>query len=483
MSTPTSSSRHLRVLLAATLVVPCCGLVGPDYERPVLLAPDRWYHAALAGLSEGEANLQTWWTVFGDPVLDGLVDRAVAGNPDLEIAMARIEEARGLRQIAAADRYPTVGVGGDAKQRWLDQDILLESDESLRTYSAGADLSWEIDVWGRVSRNVAAAEAGVQASVEDYRDVLVLLLAELATNYVDLRTLQQRIRFTQANIATQRETLDLTSELYGAQLASEIDLRQAELNLARTESFLPALRIQLYRAVHRIAVLLGEQPHAMYGLLEEVREIPSPPDDVAAGIPADVIRNRPDLRAAERRLAAQVEKIGVATAELYPTFALDATFGWDKITGSDLFAGAAQLWSIGIPFSWTAINRGRQTGNLRIEEAAADALQAQYEKVFLRALEEVENSLVGYGEQKRRVEFLGASVAAAQRSVELVLRAYRSGLTDFQNVLILERSLLVEQDELVNTRGRVLTNLIRLYRSLGGGWSPNTPVPEDDPAS
>ena len=459
---------------AVLLFVGC--KVGPNYEAPDLSVPDRWHNAALAGVEQGEADLETWWKVFDDEQLEELIGLAVAGNPNLKIAYARIDEVRGLRTQIAANRYPTVSIGGAANTRRVDQDILFNFEESQDVYAADVGFGWEIDVWGKISRAVAAADAGLQASVEDYRDVLVILLAQVAGSYVDLRTLQQRRVFTEGNLVIQRETLALTEELFAAGLASEIDVRQAELNLARSESLLPLLRLELYRSVHRISVLLGEQPHMLYYLLEQDGEIPDPPESVVVGIPADRIRNRPDLRAAERRLASQVEKVGVATADLYPRFGINGSFGWDRISGSSLFSGSAQTWSIGIPFSWTVLNRGRETGNLDAQVAAANRLQAAYEKTFLECLEEVENALVGYGEEKRRLDHLEEAVTAAERSVELVLDAYRAGLTDFQNVLLLERSLMSEQDKYVSTRGRITGNLIRLYRSLGGGWSPDDPV-------
>ena len=386
---------------AALLVVGC--RVGPDYEAPELPVPDRWHHAALAGVEEGEADLETWWEVFEDEQLEELIGLAVGGNPNLKIAFARIEEVRGLRTQIAANRYPTVSIGGAANARRVDQDILFNFDESQDVYAADVGLGWEIDVWGKISRAVAAADAGLQASVEDYRDVLVILLAQVASNYVNLRTLQQRTVFTEGNLVIQRETLVLTEQLFAAELASEIDVRQAELNLARSESLLPLLRLELYRSVHRISVLLGEQPHTLYYLLEQDGDIPDPPESVAVGIPADRLRNRPDLRAAERRLAAQVEKVGVATADLYPRFGINGSFGWDMISGSSLFSGSAQTWSIGIPFSWTVLNRGRETGNLDTQVAATNRLQAAYEKTFLECLEEVENALFRYAERELRV--------------------------------------------------------------------------------
>jgi NodT family efflux transporter outer membrane factor (OMF) lipoprotein len=465
-----------RALLALPALLLAGCRVGPDHVVPELQLPDAWEDSATAGLEEGTAELETWWTVFADPTLEELIDRAREGNLDLVVAAQRIEEARALRRVAVADRIPTVDLNGSAGRTQFSNDI-LPGIGATDQYSLTFDAAWEVDVWGRVARQVEAADAGIQASEEDYRDVLVLLYAEVALEYVSVRSLQARIAAAERNAETQRGTLQLTKDRFDAQIVPELDIRQAELNLARTEAAVPALRARLWRTLNRIGTLLGETPHAVRPLLEEPAAIPLPPEEVVAGIPADVLRKRPDIRASERALASQVARIGVATADLYPRFAITGSFGWNALSGSSMFSSDSQSWSVGVPFSWNLLDRGRIKGVIAAEEARANALQADYERTVLGALEEVESSLSSFGEEKLRRELLAQSVVAAERSVELVQTLYTNGLADFQNVLDMERSLAEQSDALAESEGLVASNLIRLYRALGGGWAPDAPVP------
>jgi NodT family efflux transporter outer membrane factor (OMF) lipoprotein len=446
-------------------------MVGPDYEPPQLELPDAWNQAALAGLAEGEADLRTWWEVLEDPILDGLIERSAAGNYDLAIAAARVQETRALRRVVVTDRLPTVDATGGATRQRQSRD-LAPGAVTTSVYSVGADASWELDVWGRVRRNVEAAAADVQAADEALRDVMVLLYSEVALAYVDLRSLQQRIQFAEQNIESQESTLTLVNDRFNAELVPELDVFQAKLNAFRTKSALPELRAAELDTLHRLALLLGEPPAALYDLLQPSGEIPTPSTELAQGIPADVLRQRPDVRAAERALAAQTARIGVATANLYPQFSLNGSFGWGATSVGDLLEGNSLAWGFGIPFRWNLFNRDRVHANIEVQEARAEALQASYEKTVLGALGEVESSLANYGQQKRRTEYLEGSAEAAARTVELVRTLYKSGLTNFQNVLDSERSLFQEQDALAESRGAETRNLILLYRSLGGGWQP-----------
>ena len=451
------------------LTLQACTVVGPDYQAPELELPDEWNQAALAGLAEGEADLQTWWKVLEDPVLDGLIERADAGNLDLVIAAARVRETRALRRIVVTDRLPTVDAAGGFKRERQSRD-LVPGATAVSVDSIGADASWELDVWGRIRRNVEAAAADIQAADEALRDVMVLLYSEVALAYIDLRSLQQRIQFVEQNIQAQEDTLTLVNDRFNAELVPELDVFQAKLNAARTKSVLPELRAAELDTLHRLALLLGEPPSALYDLLGESGEIPSPKAELARGIPADVLRQRPDIREAERALAAQTARIGVATAELYPQFSLTGTFGWSSTSIGDLIDGDAITWGFGIPFRWNLFNRDRIHANIEVQEARAEALQASYERTVLGALGEVESSLANYGQQKQRTEFLEQSAEAASRTVELVRTLYKAGLTNFQNVLDSERSLFQEQDALAESRGAQTRNLVLLYRSLGGGW-------------
>jgi NodT family efflux transporter outer membrane factor (OMF) lipoprotein len=334
--------------------------------------------------------------------------------------------------------------------------------------------NWEVDFWGRVTRSIASAEAEFVASVEDYRDGLVILYAEIAANYVELRTLQERIVVTQRNVDTQRGTLGITQARFKAELSPELDVSQALLNLARTESVIPALRQRVAQVIHRLGVLIGEFPGALYAELTPQEAIPQPPPEVLMGVPAEIMRQRPDIRAAERRLAAQTERIGIATADLYPTFFLLGDFGYLGVRG-DFFDGDRETYSFGPSLRWNIFDGGRVRNRIKAEDARTEQALARYENTVLQALEEVENAAVAYTEETQRREFLRQSVVAARRSVELVSVLYKSGLTDFQNVLDMERSLAEQEDRYVQSVGTVTLDLIAIYRSLGGGWDPDPP--------
>ena len=469
-----------RASVALCFMLAGCATVGPDYQPPVVSAPDAWHARAVEGLTDGEAALQTWWKELGDPKLEELIGRAGESSLDLREARSRIREARAGLGVASGQRLPNVAATGFASRNKLSDHGPLEPLADLvggldpaSLYSAGFDASWEIDVFGRIRRSVESASAGYQASIEDYRDVLVSLFAEVAINYVEVRTLQDRIAYALANAAAQRESVGLTGDLHQAGASSALDVAQAESNLAATEALIPSLEIGLSRALNRLAVLLGEAPGSLYQELADGGEIPSPPAEVATGLPVDLLRQRPDVRRAERQLAAQSARIGVATSDLYPRFSLSGFFALEARSLSDLTDGSS--WGIVPAVRWNIFDRGRIRSAIEVEEARAEQAVVRYERAVLRALEEVENALVAYSLEQRRRERLGAAVAATERTVELVRIQYRSGLTDFQNVLDAQRSLFQQQDQLAASDGQVSRNLIALYKALGGGWHPAAP--------
>jgi len=471
----TQRSALLTALVALPLATSC--KVGPDYQRPEVPLPDQWHQEVTDGLAEGESDLRTWWLVFEDPILEELIDGAALGNLDLEIAAARVREARALRRVAEADRMPTVDLAGQAGRGKTSASGNAFGGQTSNSYQLGVGATWELDVWGRVSRSIEAATADIQQTEEALRDLLVLLYAEVALSYVDLRTSQARFEYAAGNVAAQESTLQLVRDRFDAQLVAELDVRQAEMNLYRTQSILPTLHFAAAEAAHRIAVLLGEEPGAVYALLTESTPIPDSERVIDAGIPADVLRRRPDIRQAERALAAQTARIGVAEAELYPQFALRGSFGWDALNSDDFLSSSSQAWGISAPFKWNIFDRGRIKGDIAAHEARADALQSSYEQTILLALEEVENSMVALTDERERVGYLQSSVTAAQQSVELVRTLYVQGLRDFQPVLDAERTLAEQQDALASSQGLVASDMIGLYRALGGGWDPELPPP------
>ena len=474
------------VAIGALLLAGCI-TVGPDYEQPQTETPDAWHAAAVEGLSEGEATLQTWWQVFEDPILNDLIDRATEANLDLELALWRVEEARAFRGVVAGPQAPQVEFRGDSsRSQPSDNGPLGEfapeggfDAGNLHDYSIGA--GWELDLWGRIRRSIESADAAVEASVEDYRDVLVSVLAEVALGYFDVRTLQERIQLAEANVEAQQATLKLTQDRFNVGLVSALDVAQAESNLANTESLIPTLQTNLQLALNRVAVLLGQPPGTVHAQLEEPRPLPPEPPDVAAGLPADLLRQRPDVRRAERQLASQTALIGVATADLYPTFSLGGFIGLQAVDGGDLLSGDSVTWGIGLPIRWDLFSGGRIRSQIRVEEVRTQQALVLYEQTVLFALEEAEGAMVTYDQRRLRREKLRTSVDATERSLNLVMTQYTAGLTDFQNVLDTQRSLLNRQDELAVTRGGVIRDLIGIYRALGGGWDPavGAPVPSE----
>jgi NodT family efflux transporter outer membrane factor (OMF) lipoprotein len=346
--------------------------------------------------------------------------------------------------------------------------------ERADTFSFGAGLAWEIDLFGRIRRNVEAATAQYDASVEDYRDVLVTLLGEIALNYLEVRTVQARLFYARSNIDAQSESLALTQARFDAGLTSALDVAQAESNLGRSEAEVPALEALLEAALNRVEVLTGRPPGALHERLADVQPIPMPPEEVTVGLPAELLRQRPDVRRAERQLAAQTARIGVATADLYPRLSLTGFFASDAGDLGDLATGKSLTWGIGIPLRWNVFSGGKVQNQIRAERARADQAFKLYEQSVLLALEEVQTALAAYSNEKMRAEQLGVATDATQRAVDLVRTQYVSGLTNFQNVLDTQRTLFQLQQQLADSEGRQVQNLVALYRALGGGWDVET---------
>jgi len=466
-----SRASALAVILLASGLAGC--MVGPDYEPPEAPMPDAWHQDAVDGLREGEANLHTWWTSLADPKLDELLGQAEESNRDLARAVSRVREARFLRAIAAGEKVPAAALEGTAARGELPG-----AEGPDNQFALGIGATWEIDVFGRIRRQVESATAAYEASIEDYRDILVTLFAEVGLAYVETRALQERLAFARENIKAQTDSLHLTRDRFAAGLTSALDVAQAESNLAQTEATIPRLRTGLENALNRIAVLRGVEPGELHEDLREEKPIPEPTEEIAVGIPADLMRQRPDIRAAERRLASQTAQIGVATAELYPQFHLGGLIGVKAITFSDLLDDSGFAWGVALPIRWNLFAGGRIRNNIRVQEERTQQALLGYEQAVLLALEDVENSLVGYVQEKMRRERLAAAVDASQRSVDLVTTQYTAGLTDFQNVLDSQRTLFHQEDALAESEGLVVQNLIGVYKALGGGWRVDDAVPD-----
>lgn len=464
--------------ISLTLLIVGCA-VGPDYVAPETRVPDGWHQQAVQGLASGNAVLQKWWTLFDDPVLNALIERAETGNHDLEVALHRVREARALLGVSAGELVPAVnGIGGYERSRLSPYGLLGPLFQVAGTdpdqndlYQVGFDSSWEIDVFGGIRRGVESSKASLQATVENYRDTLVSLYAEVALNYVEVRTLQLRLEYARNNVAAQQATLELTIARRDAEIAPQLDVSQAESNLARSESVIPALEISLVQTINRLGVLIGEPPGTLHEELSQTKSIPVPPENVAVGLPAELLRQRPDVRRAEREVAAATAQIGVVTADLYPRFSLSGTFVLEGTEFRDLGNTGSRAWSFGPAIRWNLFDGLRNIYRIRAAEAVTDQTLAVYEQTVLRALEDVENAMVAYKYEQVRRDALQRGVKATSDSVKYVKTLYETGLTDFQNVLDSERSLFNVQDELAFSQGLVTKDLIALYKSLGGGWS------------
>jgi len=457
-----------------------CTTVGPDYVAPDTPIPQAWHTPEKSGLEGGHLKKETladWWSILHDPVLTHLVESAVAGNLDLKEARARVREARARRGISEAARFPAIDAGGSARSSRSSEETGSGSEREL--YAAGFDAAWELDVFGGNKRAVEAAEADLQASEEDLRDVLVSLLAEVALNYVELRSFQTRLTVAEANLEAQEETYNITRWRRQAGLTTQLDVEEARYSLEQTRAQIPGLHTGLKQTENRLAVLMGQHPGSLDDTLAERKAIPVTPLEVAVGVPADILRRRPDVRRAERRLAAQTAQIGVATADLYPRFSLLGSIGLEALSPGNLFSTGSRTHGIGAAVAWPLFDAGTIRNNIEVQTALQQQALIRYEAAVLTALEDVENALVAYAREQSRRQSLTEATEAAWRAVELAKKQYVSGLIEFNNVLIAQRSLLSLQDQLAVSESEVTSNLIALYKSLGGGWKSLIPDSTD----
>ncbi|MFZ5799722.1 MAG: efflux transporter outer membrane subunit [Thermodesulfobacteriota bacterium] len=482
ISAPSAHGLLLRAgtLLAAwtVFVLAGCAPVGPDYLPPADPAPALWHTELREGLAAASLypeELARWWATLDDPLLTELIGQAVKGNLDLRRAESRVREARARRGISEAGLFPALDAGATASRA-------KSGGVTRSTLSLGLDAGWEVDIFGGTQRAVEAAEANLAASREDLRDVLVTLTAEVALNYLEARTLQARLAAAQGNLRAQEQTLELVQARAQAGLSDELAVQEARASLESTGAQLPALRAALDEAKNRLALLLGTVPGAVHPQLAEAGPLPVIPATVAVGVPAETLRQRPDIRRAERNLAAQTAQVGVAVADLYPKLRLTGSIGLESVDSADLFAGASEFWRLGPGLSWKIFDAGAVRRNIEVQSALQEQSLLAYEAAVLAALAEVENALTAYAEEQVRRQNLLAAVDAVRQAEFLARHQYQAGLVDFTTVLIAQRSLLNLEDQLAQSNGTVTANLVRLYKALGGGWQ-SEPPPAAEPAA
>ncbi len=445
-----------------------CATVGPDYVRPGLAVAENWSNAPVKAAAA--QDLSQWWQQLHDPLLSELIEQSLKASPDLRSAQARLREARARRGLAGANQFPSVSAS--ASEIRSKSSAETGSGLTRDLYSAGFDASWEPDIFGGTRRAVEAAQADLEGSEASLHNTRVSLLAEVALNYVELRAFQARLAIARDNLASQSETLELTGWRAEAGLTSSLDVEQARTNKEQTRAQIPSLESSLAQAEHRLAILLGQAPGALHDKLAKPAPIPAAPEHVAIGIPADTLRQRPDVRVAERKLAAETARIGEATAALYPGFKLSGSIGWEAFSFGALGGGDSLTRSLLGSVAATLFDGGRIRQRIEIQNAVQEQALVNYEKTVLSALEEVENALVSHASSRRREQALREAADAAHNAVLMAHQRYSTGIIDFQKVLDTERTLLTVQDSLKTTEAESISALIRLYKALGGGWQP-----------
>ena len=453
---------------AAALLLAACA-VGPDYETPET-PPAEFLNDANADLVAAPVEAE-WWQQFGDPVLEDLVTQALAGSPDLRIAEARVAEARALFSEQRLDYAPAVTThAGFSRQDSPVPQAGSVLPVNYDVYDIGFDAAWEVDVFGRVRRSVEAARADAEAAEADYRAAQVRLAAEVAREYFELRGAQRRLDVARSNLENQREALRLTRVRLELGAGQELDVASATARLAETEALVPPFTVAEKRAAYRLAVLLGERPGALDTALVPAEADPRI-DEIRIGDAAELLRRRPDVQAAERQLAAQTARVGVATADLFPTLSVTGFVGFVSGTSSNLFDSASEAWFVTPRLDWAAFDIGSARARVRAAEAGTDAALARYEQTVLLALEETENAFVAYAEEQKRLASLVDSAAASRRAADLARIQYQEGAVDFLRLLDAESTVLEAEDAVTAAETSLNTNAVAIYKALGGGWN------------
>jgi outer membrane protein, multidrug efflux system len=437
-------------------------MVGPDYKPQDVNAPAKW--AGTKNTEPPDAMLLQWWTEFNDPNLTSLIQRAMKSNLDVKQAEQRIRQARANLGVVDAAFWPTATASASQTRSRSAQGI------KSNLLTTGLDAAWELDIFGGTRRNIESAQANVEASVYDSRDVLVTLTSEVATNYINLRGFQQEIIIAQNNLDTQQQSAAIVRKRFEGGFVSALDVANADAQVATTLSQIPTLETSAQQAIYNIAVLLGQQPASLLEELSPASSIPVTPPEVPTGLPSEMLRRRPDIRRAEAQIHSATAQIGVAAADLFPKFNLNGSIGVSAV-GSRSLNWDRRTWSIGPSASWEIFNAGRVSANIEVQKALQQQSVLSYQQTVLTALQDVENALIAYTKEKQRNTALIDSVTANRKAVELSTKLYTEGQIEFLNLLDAQRSLFSSEDALVQSNRNLSTNLIALYKALGGGWS------------
>ncbi len=468
------------ILLVPALLASAGCTVGPDFVRPKATVSADWLETGDQRVRTEPAEYRNWWRAFNDPVLDRLIERAYRENLSLRSAGVRVLQARAQLGIAIGEIFPQTqqAIGSLQYYRTSDRGAATTFAGGGLEYwqsQIGAQASWELDFWGKFRRGIESADASLLSTLADYDNTLVTLTADVANSYITIRTAEERIRIARENVGTQEESLKIAEARFKYGTVTQLDVEQARTSLLNTQASIPSLETQLRQARDALSVLLGLPPSDLSDLLGGPSGIPVSPPLVIVGIPADLLRRRPDVRSAELQAAAQSAQIGVAKADLFPAFSLtgellfvSTNLGRFKL--SDMFRWGSRSIQAGPSFQWNLFNYGQITNNVRLQDARFQELLIAYQNAVLAAQQDVEDNLVAFLRAQDRADLLAQSVASARTALALAVLRYREGVTDFTTVLTAQQTLLSQQDSLASTLGNISTSLVGVYRALGGGW-------------
>ena len=475
------NSIYRAFMLGLVYLVAGCSMVGPDFVKPDVPVAKEWSNIKDEGLTEGKADYSTWWEAFNDPILNQIIEKAYHQNLTIEVAGLRILQARAQLGIAVGNLYPQkqLGFGEYATTKRSETVATPFIGNQYQSLTIGFDAAWELDVWGKFRRSVESGVANLEATIAGYDDILVSITAEVARSYIQIRTLEKRLEIAFENIRIQERSLKLAEVRFGGGKVTRLDVTQARSLLLNKQALVPNLETSLEQTKNALAILLGILPGELEKLIAKPGKIPEVSKDIIVELPAELLRRRPDIRLAELRVAAQSPQIGIAKADLYPHLALFGTIGWQttnaKFPGadnslSDIFSSKSLFWKVGPAFSWDIFNYGRIKNRERAEDALFQQTVVRYRTSVLNAHKEVENAIVAFLRSREEEKYLKGSADSAKESVSLSLLQYEGGLIDFQRVLDAQRVLSAQANRWSEASGRVSTNLVALYKALGGGW-------------
>jgi multidrug efflux system outer membrane protein len=455
----------LTVLFLALLIGGCA--VGPDFKPPPANVPAAWAGATNGSggsTTNAPADLTAWWEKFNDPMLVSLINEALHTNLTLQLAESRLRQARASRGIVAGPFWPSAAANGAYSRS------ATGTAPGTNSFLAGLDATWELDIFGGTRRNIESAEANIQAARDNMHDAQVTVCAEIALDYIQLRGFQEQIAIAEDNLKSEQRTALLTRKRLGAGFVSGLDVANAEAQVATTASAIPVLETSARQTIYALSILLARPPADLVDQLSWVGPVPLTPPEVPVGLPSELLKRRPDIREAEAQWHAANAQIGVAKADLFPQFSLTGSINYQSDLTRTLFAGSSRIWAAGPSVSWPIFQGGAIAANVRLQKELTDQASITYRQAVLQALEDVENALVAFAREWDHRKALNEAVVQYRRAVDLSMQLYTQGNTDFLNVLDAERSLYTSETALSQSKESISTDLVALYKALGGGW-------------